>query len=134
MGLKQHVLFESQQLGAEFTYDKKLVQSTFLHILFHGLNEQNSHILHDLKPLLTDLHVSDDFLLDQITKSTSEEGERLKCLGTVAKAWPVTVSTARLDSSDSAKQAKVDTALQANCGAIKDLTRWSNIWFKCWRL
>lgn len=122
MGLKQRVLFESQQPGAEFRYDKMLVQGTFLHTLYQGLNEKNNHVRHDLKPLITDLQVSDYFLLDQITKSTSEEAERLKRLGTVSKTRPVTVSTAQLDCCDSAKQDKVDTELQANRAAIKELT------------
>lgn len=91
MGLKQRVFFESQQPGAEFRYDKRLVQGTFLHTLYQGLNEKKKHVRHDLKPL-KDLQVS-DFLLDQITKSTTEEAKRLKRLGTVAKTPPVTVST-----------------------------------------
>ncbi|KAK9528453.1 hypothetical protein VZT92_012612 [Zoarces viviparus] len=66
--------------------------------------------------------VSDDFLFDQITKSTSEEEERLKRLGTVAKDRRVTISTVQLDSSDSIKQAKVDIELQANRAAITELT------------
>ncbi|XP_029687631.1 uncharacterized protein [Takifugu rubripes] len=122
MGLKQRVLFESQQPGAEFSYDKKLVQGTFLHTLYQGLNEKNNHVRYDLKPLLTDSQVSDDFLLDQITKSTSEETERLRRLGTVAKNRPVTVSPAQLDCSDSTKQTRVDTELQANRAAIEELT------------
>lgn len=122
MGLKQRVLFESGQPGVEFSYDKKLVQGTFLHTLYQGLNEKNNYVRLDLKPLLTDWQVSDDFLLDQITKSTSEEAERLKRLGSVSKPRPVTVSTAQLDISDSAKQLKVDTELQANRAAINDLT------------
>jgi len=122
MGLKQRVSFESQQPGAEFSYDKKLVQGTFLHTLYQGLNEKSSHVRQDLKPLLTDLQVTDDHLLDQITKSTSEETERLKRLGTVAKNRPVTVNAAQPDSSDSAKQTQVDTELQANRAAIRELT------------
>lgn len=122
MVLKQRVLFESQQTGAEFSYDRKLVQGTFLHTLYQGLNEKNNHVRYDLKPLLSDLQVSDDFLLDQITKSTSEETERLRRLGTVAKHRPVTVSPAQLDCSDSTKQTRVDTELQANRAAIKELT------------
>lgn len=122
MGLKQRVLFQSRQPGAEFGYDKKLVQGTFLHTLYQGVNEKNNHVRYDLKPFLTDLQVSDDFLLDQITKSTSEETERLRRLGTVAKTRPVTVSPAQLDCSDSTKQTRVDTELQANHAAIKELT------------
>ncbi|TWW53576.1 hypothetical protein D4764_0226050 [Takifugu flavidus] len=59
---------------------------------------------------------------DQITKSTSEETERLRRLGTVAKNRPVTVSPAQLDCSDSTKQTRVDTELQANRAAIEELT------------
>ena len=40
MGLKQRVLFEPQQVGTSFTYDVKLVQGTFLHTLYQGLNEK----------------------------------------------------------------------------------------------
>ncbi|KAK0131525.1 hypothetical protein N1851_033780 [Merluccius polli] len=89
MGLKQRVLFESQQ---------------------PGLNEKSSHVQQDFEPLLTDSQVTDDFLLDRITKST------------IAKNRPVTVSSSQPDSSDSAKQTKVDIELQANCAAIRELT------------
>lgn len=122
MGLKQRILFESEQSGAVFSYDKRLVQGTFLHTLYQGLNEKNNYVRHDLKPLLTDWQVNDDFLLDQITKSTSEEAERLKRLGSISKPRPVTVNTAQLDNSDSAKQVNVDAELQANRAAIKELT------------
>ncbi len=90
MGLKQQVIFESQQPGVDFSYDKKLVQGTFLHTIYQGLNEKNSYVRHDLKPFLSDMQVSDDFLLEQVTKSTSEEEGRLKRLITVAKTRPVT--------------------------------------------
>lgn len=122
MGLKQRVLFESQQPGAGFNYDRKLVQGTFLHTLYQGLNERNSHVRHDLKPFLSDTQVSDDFLLEQITKSTSEEEGRLKRLSTAAKSKPVTVSAAQNDSNEQTNQTKVDSELQANRQAINELT------------
>ena len=127
MGLKQRVLFESQQPGACFNYDKKLVQGTFLHTLYQGLNERNSHVRRDLKPFLSDTQVSDDFLLEEITKSTSEEEGRLKRLNT-AKTRPVNVSAAQHDSNEQTdqtkqiKQTKVDSELQANRAAISELT------------
>lgn len=125
MGLKQRVLFESQQPGADFSYNRKLVQGTFLHTLYQGLNEKSSHVRRDLKPYLTDLQISDDCLLEQITRSTSEETERLRRLGAVAKARPVTVSTAQHTNSgqdDQSKSAHVDSELQANRAAIMELT------------
>ena len=137
MGLKQRVVFESQQPGAGFCYDRKLVQGTFLHTLYQGLNEKNNHVRCDLKPFLTDLQVSDDLLLEQITKSTSEEADRLKRLGAVTKHRPVTVSAAQTDKTDQTdktehtdqtkktdqtKQTNVDSELQANRAAILELT------------
>ncbi|XP_063336535.1 uncharacterized protein LOC134631899 isoform X1 [Pelmatolapia mariae] len=58
----------------------------------------------------------------RITKSTSEEAERLRRLGTASKARPVTVSAAQLANTDLTEQAKVDTELQANRAAIRELT------------
>lgn len=115
MGLKQRIIFESQQPGADFCYDKNLVQGTFLHTLYQGLNEKNSHVRCDLKPFLTNLKVTDDLLLEQITKSTGKETDRLKHLGTVTKTRPVSVNVAQTDQA-------VDAELQANRVAILELT------------
>ncbi len=125
MGLKQRVPFESQQPGVDFSYDKKLVQGTFVHTIYQGLNEKNSYVRHDLKAFLSDMQVSDDFLLKQVTKSTSEEEGCLKQLIRVAKTRPVTVNSVRHDSgelTDQNRQTKVDSELQANRDAIKELT------------
>ena len=46
-----------------------------MHILYQGLHEKNSHIRQDFKSFLIDMQVSDDFLLHQVTKSTSDEEE-----------------------------------------------------------
>lgn len=103
MGFKQHVLLESLQPGAEF------VQSTFHHKLYQGLNQKNSFVQHDLKTILADLKITDDFLLNQITKSIHEEAGGLRCIGTATKTRPLTVTAAQLDVSDSAMQATVNT-------------------------
>lgn len=125
IGLKQRVIFESQQPGAEFNYDKRLVQGTFLHTLYQGLNDKNSHVRQDIKPFLADTQVSDDLLLEQLTKSTMEEEGRLKRLGAVAKSRSVTVSMAQSDITtltDTTKQSQIDAELQANRQAIRELT------------
>ncbi|KAL0152668.1 hypothetical protein M9458_052391, partial [Cirrhinus mrigala] len=98
--------------------------ASFLHTVYQGLNEKNSYVRHDLKPFLSDMQVSDDFLLEQVTKSTSEEEGRLKRMSTVAKTRPVTVSSSQHDSdelTDRNRQTKVDSELQAR-DAIKELT------------
>ena len=53
MGLKQRVL--SQQPGVDFSYGKTLLQGTFLHTLYQGLNYRNSHVRRDLKPFLSNM-------------------------------------------------------------------------------
>lgn len=121
MGLKQRVLFESQQPGVGFSYNKELVQGTFIHTLYQGLNERNSHVRRDLKPFISDIQVSDDLLLEEITKSTAEEEGRLKRLGSVGSR-PVTVSAAQHFQSELNTTTKVDAELQANRDAIKELT------------
>lgn len=125
MGLKQRIIFESQQPGVEFSYDRRLVQGTFLHTLYQGLNERNTYVRHDIKPFLSDMQASDDFLLEQMTKSMTEEEGRLKRLGAVAKYRLVTVSSARYDhggQTDTTKPSPVDAELQANRDAIRELT------------
>lgn len=124
MGLKQRLLFESQQPGVGFSYNKELIQGTFLHTLYQGLNEKNSHVRHDLKAFLSDLKVSDDLLLEQITKSTAEEEGRVKRLGALSKHRPVAniVHIAQHSQNELDAQAKVDVELQANRDAIKELT------------
>lgn len=120
MGLKQCVIFESQQVGTGFNYDVKLVQGTFLHTLYQGLNEKNDYVRRDLKSYLNDMQISDDFLLEQITKSTSEEAQRQKRLGTTVKTKTVTV--ANLDSGDRTKDTRVDKERQTQQDAIRELT------------
>lgn len=125
MGLKQRVLFASQQSGAELSYDKKLVQGVFLHTLYQGLNEKNSNIRHDIKPYISDLQVTDDFILEQITKSASEESERLKRLGPSTRPKPVTISSAQQGDSERSEKFQPtpdDSEAQANRIAIMELT------------
>ncbi|XP_039509536.1 uncharacterized protein LOC120464220 [Pimephales promelas] len=122
MGLKQRILFESQHPGVGFSYSQELVQGTFVHTLYQGLSEKNSHVRHDLKPLLSDMQVSDDLLLEQITKSTAEEEGRLKRLGSGGKTRSATVSAAQHSQSELNTPTRVDTELQANRDAIKELT------------
>lgn len=123
MGLKQKVLFESQQPGVEFNYDGRLVQGTFLHTLYQGINEKNMYIRHDIKPFLSDIQVSDDFLLEQMTKSMTEEEGRVKRLGAVVKSRPVTVSIAQHDQGRQTDTTQLSqTELQANRDAIRELT------------
>ena len=72
MALRERVLLAAEQNDIDFSYDKKLVQGVFLHTLYQGLSEKNNNIRHDLKPYLAIPQVSDETILEQITRLTSE--------------------------------------------------------------
>lgn len=66
------------------------------------------------------MQVNDDLLLELISKSTSEENDRLKRFGAVSKTQPVSVNAAQTDhieqtdqakQTDQIKQTKVDEKL-----------------------
>lgn len=126
VGLKQKLLFASQQSGSEFNYDKKLVQGVFLHTLYQGLNDKNRDIRRDIKCHLSDLSVTDDFILEQITKAATEEAERQKRLGFVSRPKPLTVNAAqRQENSESTGESStrnVEGEVKANRTAIMELT------------
>lgn len=92
MGLKQRVLFASQQSESEFQYDSKLVQGVFLHSLYQGLNEKYTYVRRDLKPHIVNMNVTEDFILEIMTQSVSEEVERQTRLGQTHKTKTVTVN------------------------------------------
>lgn len=91
MGLKQRVVFASQQGSSEFQYDSKLVHGVFLHSLYQGISEKYAYVRRDRKPLISNTSVTDDFILEIITKSVSEEVARQARLGQTHKAKTVTV-------------------------------------------
>lgn len=66
MGLKQKVLWSSQQVGAAIVYDKDLIQGVFLHMLYQGLSETYSDIRRDIQPYISDLSVTDDSILEKV--------------------------------------------------------------------
>lgn len=81
MGLKQKVIFMSKQTDADIKYEAQTAQNVFLRTIYQGLNEKHDDIRRELRPLLSDPAVTDDMLLRQVNKTTSEESERKRRLG-----------------------------------------------------
>lgn len=131
MGLKQRVLFASQQSSSEFKYEDKLVHGVFLHSLYQGLSEKYAYVRRDLKPLISNQSVTEDFILEIMTNSISEEVERQARLGQTHKAKVVTVNATQQGERQHAVQppAEVQASVlqtqaevQANRTAIHELT------------
>lgn len=81
VGLKQKVIFTSKQSDADIRYETHTVQNVFLRSIRQGLSDKNEDIRRELKPLLSDPSVTDEALLRQVNKITSEESERRQRLG-----------------------------------------------------
>lgn len=120
MGLKQRLLFASKQTSG-FQYDGTLVQGVFLHSLYQGMNERNAHVRRDIRPHISNKMVTDDFILDTITHSVSEDTERQNRLGHINKQKNTNLNAVQQDSEQQ-KDAQMQTELQANRTAIHELT------------
>ncbi|KAL6483733.1 hypothetical protein MHYP_G00086050 [Metynnis hypsauchen] len=97
MGLKQKVLFASKQANADIQYNPETVQGVFLHTIYQGLGHKYNDVRRDLKPLLSDSMVTDEAILKQVTKITSDETERQRRLGMIHRAKPTVAHSAQLE-------------------------------------
>ncbi|KAK7898434.1 hypothetical protein WMY93_019287 [Mugilogobius chulae] len=131
MGLKQRVLFSSQQNSSGFQYDKKLVQGVFLHSLYQGISEKYAHVRRDLKALVSNSSVTDDYILEVMTKSVQEEVERQSRIGQTHRTKVVTVNATHQDEREQAVQPtsevkatvlQTQAEVQAQRTAIHELT------------
>lgn len=93
--LKAKVLFALQYSWAEFKYDKRLMQDIFFNILYQGLNKKCCNIRLDIMPYISDLAVTDNFILEQVTKLATEKTEKQKRLCNVHKHKPLIVSSSQ---------------------------------------
>lgn len=113
MGLKQRVLFASQQSESEFHYDSKLVQGVFLHSLYQGLNEKFSHVRRDLKSHIVNMNIPEDSILEIMSQSISEEVERQTRLGHAVKTKTSTVNVMQHTTQPIPQQGAKQKAMQA---------------------
>lgn len=80
IGLKQRVMFASRQDNMDIEYEPRTVQNVFLYTFHQGLLPKYSDIRNELKPLLSDCSVSDEVLIGQVNKVSSEESEQQRRL------------------------------------------------------
>lgn len=131
MGLKQRVLFSSQQNSSGFQYDKKLVQGVFLHSLYQGISEKYAYVRRDLKALVCNSSVTDDLILEAMTKSVHEEVERQTRIGPAPKTKVVSVNATHQGEREQTNQPAAEVKntvlqtqaeVQAQRTAINELT------------
>ncbi|KAK2908370.1 hypothetical protein Q8A73_009443 [Channa argus] len=81
IGLKQKVMFASKQDNMDIEYEPRTVQNVFLRTIHQGLLPKYADVRTELKPLLSDYGVTDEALIRQVNKVSSEESERQRRLG-----------------------------------------------------
>lgn len=126
VGLKQRVILTSKQADTDIEYEAQTVQNVFMHTIYQGLSDKHDDIRRELKPLLSDLSVTDEALLRQVLKTTSEESERRRRLGRnkviYAQSGQVTPDMPR-DSRDDSNPKSKDEGVRKLSAQVQELTQ-----------
>ncbi|KAL6470656.1 hypothetical protein MHYP_G00217750 [Metynnis hypsauchen] len=85
------------------------------------LNERNSEIRRNLKPLLSDPKVKDSIILDQVTRLATEEAERIKRLVVISKPKVATVNASQHPGAQGQQPILPKLTVEANQAAIHQL-------------
>ncbi|XP_051793415.1 uncharacterized protein b3gat1b isoform X1 [Acanthochromis polyacanthus] len=104
IGLKQKVMFASRQDNLDIEYEPRTIQNVFLRTIHQGLLPKYSDIRNELKPLLSDYTVSDEALIRQVNKVSSEESERQRRLGHVTRQKVTHAHAAQLEPDKNAEK------------------------------
>lgn len=119
MGLRERVLLAAQQTDSDFQYDGKLVQGVFLHSLFQGFNEKCSFVRTDIRPEISRPNLTDDAILELVSKAVNIDTERRKRFEGSSKTKVASVNAA---PGGEMQGDNVEVELKANRDAIHDLT------------
>lgn len=130
IGLKQRILFTSKQADGGIKYHTDTVQDVFLHTIYQGMGHKYNDLRRELKPLLADRTVTDETILRQVMKLTSDESERQRRLGSTSRqkhthahsaqveADPPKVSTVQKENPERKKQNDVIQQLTEKVEAL----------------
>lgn len=127
IGLKQKLIFTCKQATSDFEYEAQTIQNVFLRTVYQGLGTKHNNLRTELKPLLTDKSVTDDALLRQIIKITSDESERQRRLGQtprhkVTQANSVQLETDQGKGEETADQKGTTKTIQQLSAQVEALT------------
>ena len=78
-------------------FRSETVQGVFLHTVYQGLSHKHNDIRRELKPLLSDNTATDEAILRQVTKITSDESERQRRLGVMSRAKQTVAHSVQLE-------------------------------------
>ena len=121
VGLKQRVIVTSRQADVEIKYEAHTVQNVFLHTIYQGLSDRHDDIRRELKPLISDSSVTDEAILRQVIKTTSEESERRRRLGRTTRTKTIYAQSGEV-SSEKPGDSKEDSHRKGKDEEVQKLT------------
>ncbi|CAL9683080.1 unnamed protein product [Knipowitschia caucasica] len=121
IGLKQRILFESKKSDSEIKYTPETIQGVFLHTVYQGIGHKDNNIRRELKPLLADQTVTDETILKQVMKVTSEESERHRRLGPTQRTKNANAHVTHVDEVKVEQTRKEAKDQKPKTDTVKDL-------------
>ncbi|KAL0199247.1 hypothetical protein M9458_007787, partial [Cirrhinus mrigala] len=109
IGLKQKIQFASKHATADIRYDAKTIQEVFLHTVCQGLGPKHGELRRDFKQLVAAGDVTDDTLLRQLVKVTSEEEERQRRIQSLPRTKVTHARSAQIEGGPEIKAAAAMT-------------------------
>lgn len=88
IGLKQRLLFQSKQASTDISYHLKTIQEVFLNTVYQGLRAKHADLRQRLRTLVSNIQVTDEETLGQMTKMISDEDEHQRRLGQPLRLKP----------------------------------------------
>ena len=106
--IRQKILFSSKESGATIEYTPDMAQGLFLHALETGL--KNEAIRTKIRPLLKQRNVSDEVLIEEMSKAVAIEAEHTKKVGFAKNNARISMVTekATIHESEAPKMEKAE--------------------------
>ena len=123
IGLKQRIMFAAKHTASIVKYDASTIQCIFLNTICQGIGEKYEDVRRELKPLLADPAVSDEALLRQVIKTTTEESERKRRLGRSSTRKVTQAHSAHADPDRRQQtEAQISTTMSSRDDTIQRLS------------
>ncbi|KAK5865217.1 hypothetical protein PBY51_016399 [Eleginops maclovinus] len=116
-------MFTTKHTASAVKYDASTIQCIFLNTICQGIGEKYEDVRRELKPLLADPAVSDEALLRQVIKTTTEESERKRSLGRSSTRKATQAHSAHADPDQRLQvEAQVSTTVSSRDNTIQRLS------------
>lgn len=106
IGLKQKILFQIKHVATDICYDPKTIQELFLQTVYQGLGSKHTNIRQQLRPLPSNIHITDEEILSQVMKVISDENKHQRRQGHVSRQRATHTHYVQVDEGDQAVDKK----------------------------